>query len=334
MLVPNRHGSSTAYRYGFNGMEKDDELKGEGNSYDFGARMLDPRVGRWFAIDKKAYEEPAWSPYRYGFDNPLYFIDKDGNIEIPLKSNAVHDPKTLVRVEDNFTIRNKSKQYVLADRHYVKDMTSIGHKGQWYEYAYEANGVNKMNAEERKHNADGMLATINSGFFKTRTVGTSPHIGVDLKAPIGTDVYSFGDGKISSTGYSDGTGKFVVIEYSNGDKVRFMHLSEINVGKGDVVSEGQVFAKTGNSGYSNKSKGKHYPAHLHIDGADIDGNLVNPLERKYGTVTNEEFFGKYKGDWEKLQDSKTFQGQELQEVIITAKKSSKTEPTLIDPSKL
>jgi murein DD-endopeptidase MepM/ murein hydrolase activator NlpD len=141
-------------------------------------------------------------------------------------------------------------------------------------------------------------------------------------------------GYIRAIGYSDGTGKFVVIEYSNGDKVRFMHLSEINVGKGDVVSEGQVFAKTGNSGYSNKSKGKHYPAHLHIDGADIDGNLVNPLERKYGTVTNEEFFGKYKGDWEKLQDSKTFQGQELQEVIITAKKSSKTEPTLIDPSKL
>ncbi|GGD36603.1 hypothetical protein GCM10011343_28070 [Flavobacterium orientale] len=51
MLVPNRHGSAESYRYGFNGMEKDDEIKGEGNSYDFGARMLDPRVGRWFAPD-------------------------------------------------------------------------------------------------------------------------------------------------------------------------------------------------------------------------------------------------------------------------------------------
>ena len=45
-LVPNRQGSSTAYRYGFNGKEMDNELKGEGNSYDFGARMYDPRIGR------------------------------------------------------------------------------------------------------------------------------------------------------------------------------------------------------------------------------------------------------------------------------------------------
>lgn len=44
MLVPNRHGSSDNYRYGFNGKEKDDELKGEGNSYNFEARIYDSRV--------------------------------------------------------------------------------------------------------------------------------------------------------------------------------------------------------------------------------------------------------------------------------------------------
>ncbi|NJM79504.1 MAG: hypothetical protein HC854_07690 [Flavobacterium sp.] len=52
-LLPNRHGSSTAYRYGFQGQEKDDELKGIGNSYDFGARMHDPRIGRFISIDPK-----------------------------------------------------------------------------------------------------------------------------------------------------------------------------------------------------------------------------------------------------------------------------------------
>jgi len=31
------------YRYGFNGHEKDDEIKGSGNSLNFGARILDPR---------------------------------------------------------------------------------------------------------------------------------------------------------------------------------------------------------------------------------------------------------------------------------------------------
>ena len=81
MLVPNRYGSSNSYRYGFNGKEKDSEIKGEGNSYDFGARMLDPRVGRWFAVDKMRMKAPDWSPYRFGFDNPLRYKDADGNWE-------------------------------------------------------------------------------------------------------------------------------------------------------------------------------------------------------------------------------------------------------------
>lgn len=31
--------SNAAYRFGFNGMQRDDELKGPGNALDFGARM-------------------------------------------------------------------------------------------------------------------------------------------------------------------------------------------------------------------------------------------------------------------------------------------------------
>ena len=48
MLMPERQYSlgNEDYRYGFNGMEKDSELKGSGNSYDFGARMSDSRLGR------------------------------------------------------------------------------------------------------------------------------------------------------------------------------------------------------------------------------------------------------------------------------------------------
>jgi RHS repeat-associated protein len=84
MLVPNRHGSSTAYRYGFNGMEKDDELKGIGNSYDFGARMFDPRVGRWFAPDPLEKDFPFISTYVYALNNPLNIVDEDGKAPDPV----------------------------------------------------------------------------------------------------------------------------------------------------------------------------------------------------------------------------------------------------------
>ncbi|MBS1735236.1 MAG: hypothetical protein JSS98_01355, partial [Bacteroidetes bacterium] len=38
--------SSGHYRYGFNGKENDNEVKGEGNQQDYGMRFYDPRLGR------------------------------------------------------------------------------------------------------------------------------------------------------------------------------------------------------------------------------------------------------------------------------------------------
>ena len=79
MIVPNRSGNSPAYRYGFQGQEKDDELKGgDGNSLNYEFRMHDPRVGRFFAVDPLAEKMPEWSPYSFCFDNPMKFVDPDG----------------------------------------------------------------------------------------------------------------------------------------------------------------------------------------------------------------------------------------------------------------
>jgi RHS repeat-associated protein len=79
MQMPGREFSQEEYRYGFNGMEKDDEWKGEGNSYNFGARMYDSRIGRWLSVDAHASSYPSLSPYVYGGDNPILFLDPDGN---------------------------------------------------------------------------------------------------------------------------------------------------------------------------------------------------------------------------------------------------------------
>ena len=75
MLVPNRYGNSPAYRYGFQGQEKDDELKGEGNSLNYTFRMHDPRVGRFFAVDPLARDYPWNSPYAFSENDPINFVD-------------------------------------------------------------------------------------------------------------------------------------------------------------------------------------------------------------------------------------------------------------------
>ena len=80
MLLPNRHGNSDKYRYGFNGKELDNEIKGEGNSYDFGARMYDNRIGRWFAPDPLESQYLNISTYTYVDNNPVFYIDADGRL--------------------------------------------------------------------------------------------------------------------------------------------------------------------------------------------------------------------------------------------------------------
>jgi hypothetical protein len=51
------------YRFGFNGQEQDNEVSGEGNSYDFGARIYDSRLGRWMSVGSKNEEKSKfdWS---------------------------------------------------------------------------------------------------------------------------------------------------------------------------------------------------------------------------------------------------------------------------------
>jgi RHS repeat-associated protein len=69
--------NSSESRRGFNNMEKDDEVKGKGNSYDFGARMYDSRVGRWWSRD--VVVKSNVSPYESFKGNPMIYIDPDGN---------------------------------------------------------------------------------------------------------------------------------------------------------------------------------------------------------------------------------------------------------------
>jgi len=79
--MPGRnYSSASGYRYGFNGKEQDNDVKGEGNAYDFGERIYDPRIVRWHSTDNVI---KAWlSPYQYAANNPVNFVDPDGNDEI------------------------------------------------------------------------------------------------------------------------------------------------------------------------------------------------------------------------------------------------------------
>jgi RHS repeat-associated protein len=81
MLEPDRQYSIDGYRYGFNGKENDNEVKGEGNQQDYGMRIYDPRLGRFLSVDPISKMYPWYSPYHFAGNKPIEAIDLNGTEE-------------------------------------------------------------------------------------------------------------------------------------------------------------------------------------------------------------------------------------------------------------
>lgn len=64
------------YKYLYNGKELNEEFSL--NFYDYGARWFDPGMASWWEIDPASENNRRWSPYAYGNNNPIRFIDPDG----------------------------------------------------------------------------------------------------------------------------------------------------------------------------------------------------------------------------------------------------------------
>jgi len=73
----------------YNGKEEQDEL-GLG-WIDYGARMYDAALGRFPTIDPLTDVRPDWSPYRYGYSNPIRYSDPTGMIEFDQNGNATYE---------------------------------------------------------------------------------------------------------------------------------------------------------------------------------------------------------------------------------------------------
>ena len=63
-------------RWKYNGKEL--QTTGELGYLDYGARMYDAGLGRWFCADPEAESRFVLTPYHYCSNNPLLLVDKDG----------------------------------------------------------------------------------------------------------------------------------------------------------------------------------------------------------------------------------------------------------------
>ena len=70
--------AGNSYRYGFNGKENDNEVKGEGNQQDYGMRIYDPRLGKFLSVDPLTKSYPMLTPYSFAENDVIRSIDLDG----------------------------------------------------------------------------------------------------------------------------------------------------------------------------------------------------------------------------------------------------------------
>lgn len=96
--MPERNFSSSSYRYGFNGKENDNEVKGNGNQQDYGMRIYDPRIGRFLSVDPLFKDYPWNSTYAFAENRVIDGRDLEGKEWIHYKAGA-QNSKGQLRVE-------------------------------------------------------------------------------------------------------------------------------------------------------------------------------------------------------------------------------------------
>jgi len=108
--MPKRsYSAAGSYKYGFNGKENDNDVKGLGNQQDYGMRIYDARVGRFLSVDPIARQYAELTPYQFASNTPISSIDLDG-----LEASVSTEKNTYFVVLKNIHFRfiqRKSNEY-------------------------------------------------------------------------------------------------------------------------------------------------------------------------------------------------------------------------------
>lgn len=104
-------GTAGLYRYGFNGKENDDEVKGTGNQQDYGMRIYDPRISKFLSVDPLTIVYPWYTPYQFAGNKPIWKIDLDGKEEATPEHTAMQ--AAYLTVSTIYDVRNSTTNTLL-----------------------------------------------------------------------------------------------------------------------------------------------------------------------------------------------------------------------------
>jgi murein DD-endopeptidase MepM/ murein hydrolase activator NlpD len=95
------------------------------------------------------------------------------------------------------------------------------------------------------------------------------HAGIDIGAPVGTNIVAAESGRVSYAGYMRGYGNVIILSHDGGYSTVYAHNSVNLVKKGQYIKKGSVIAKVGRTGNATGP-------HLHFE-VRLSGKPINPL---------------------------------------------------------
>ncbi|MFA5574961.1 MAG: hypothetical protein WC994_07900 [Brumimicrobium sp.] len=168
---------ATNYRYGFQGQEKDDEVKGAGNSVNYKYRMHDPRLGRFFAVDPLAKDYPFYSPYSFSGNRVLDAVELEG-----LEPASVH----LILVNDAGEVEydniiEASGTAHLGSYHLENLLPNLGLKSK--DFALNSHVTIKFNVDAQK--VEGLAESASAYVFGERKTANLELSNWERNGPLG-----------------------------------------------------------------------------------------------------------------------------------------------------
>jgi RHS repeat-associated protein len=175
-VMPDRSFNAAGYRFGFNGKENDNEVKGTGNQQDYGMRIYDGRIGRFLSVDALTKKFSMLTPYQFASNTPIQAIDLDG-LEASTSQTMIRPGLTEIKI--------------------TLDVTIVTHGNQCAEAALKANTkyLESILSQKKPESGEYVVFKLNVKGYTDENTGNAPFVIEIADLPKGLATRELGNTK-------------------------------------------------------------------------------------------------------------------------------------------